>query len=171
MLNEVTLKRFLAYSSLLSLSFAIAACGSDESEEKGAVGDTCALESSECDSGLSCDPLVSGDGYVCATPVTLKGVVTDALTGDTLASSRVVVLSAEGAPVGDVVYTGEDGAYSVAVSAPRNPDGSLAQDAKWTLTVSAQGYEVFPAGPRPAVPIAATQATAGEDEGSRVIDA
>jgi hypothetical protein len=171
MMNEVRLKRILAYSSLLSLSFALAACGSDESDEKGAVGDTCALESSECDSGLSCDPLVSGDGYVCATPVTLKGVVTDALTGDTLASSRVVVLSAEGAPVGDVVYTGEDGAYSVAVSAPRNPDGSLAQDAKWTLTVSAQGYEVFPAGPRPAVPIAATQATAGEDEGSRVIDA
>lgn len=171
MSNEVTLKKILAYSSLFSLSLAIAACGSDESDEKGAVGDTCTLETSECASGLSCDPLVSGGGYVCATPVTLQGVVTDALTGDTVGSSRVVVLSAEGAPVGDVVFTDEEGAYSVGVSAPRNADGSLAEDAKWTLTVSAQGYQVFPAGPRPAIPISATQATDGEEAGSRVIDA
>lgn len=171
MRNPVTLKRIVAYSSLLSLSFALAGCGSDESEEHGAVGDTCTLENSECDSGLSCDPLVSGEGYVCATPVTLRGAVSDALTGDPLGSSRVVVLSAEGSPVGDAVFTDEDGAYSVAVSAPRNADGSLAEDAKWTLTVSAQGYQVFPAGPRPAVPISATQAADGEEAGRRVIDA
>ncbi|HKO91491.1 MAG TPA: hypothetical protein VJU61_10085, partial [Polyangiaceae bacterium] len=42
-------------------------------------------------------------------------------------------------------------------------DGSVAETAKWTLSVSAQGYLPFPAGPRPAVPIFANQLSDTEE--------
>jgi hypothetical protein len=60
-----------------------------------------------------------------------------------------------------VAYTGDDGGYSAQVTAPRNPDGTVAETAKWTLAVSAQGYVPFPAGPRPALPISASQVLDG----------
>lgn len=113
----------------------------------------------------------AGSGYVCATPVTIRGGVSDALSGGLVAESRIVVLGAQGSPVGDVSYSDDDGKYSVAVSAPRNADGSLARDAKWTLAVSAQGYQVFPAGPRPAVPIFASQASGNDASETAVIEA
>lgn len=156
----------LAYCSLLWLSFApLAACGGEDDEKKpGEVGDRCEAtgDGAVCAEGLLCDPLADGSAYVCGEPPTIAGVVTDALTGDAVAGSRIVVLGADGSPVGDVVYSDAAGEYSVTVSAPRNADGSVAADAKWTLAVSGQGYEVFPAGPRPAVPIFANQMS-GDD--------
>jgi hypothetical protein len=146
------------YSAFL-LFCSLAACGSDEEPKPGEVGDRCEIgaEGALCETGLSCDPLVGGEGYVCGTPVTIAGTVIDALSGEAVDGSRVVALSADGSPVGDVGQTDAEGAYSVVVSAPRNADGSVAEDAKWTLNVSAQGYEAFPGGPRPAVPIFANQ--------------
>jgi hypothetical protein len=94
---------------------------------------------------------------VCGAPVTIRGTVQDALTQQPVEGGRVVALAADGSPVGDVVYSDAQGGYSVVVSAPRNADGSVAETAKWTLGVSAQGYLPFPAGPRPAVPIFANQ--------------
>lgn len=153
----------LAYSSLLCLCFPLLACGGDDDEPKpGEVGDACDAsgEGALCAESLSCDPLADGSGHVCGEPPTVSGVVTDALSGEVVAGGRVVVLAADGSPVGDVVFTNDAGEYSTTVSAPRNPDGSVASDAKWTLNVSAQGYQVFPAGPRPAVPIFANQISA-----------
>lgn len=144
---------------MLSIAGALAACGGEDENEPGKVGDSCRVgdEAAQCEQSLACDPLASGDGYVCGQPVTLSGEVTDALSGEQLANSRVVALGADGSPVGDVAYSDDSGAYSVVVSAPRAADGSVAEDAKWTLNISAQGYEPFPAGPRPAVPIFASQ--------------
>ena len=145
--------------SAFLLFCSLAACGSDDESKPGEVGDRCELgaEDAVCKTGLSCDPLAAGDGYVCGTPVTIAGTVVDALSGEVVAGGRVVALSADGSPVGDVGESDAEGAFSVVVSAPRNPDGSVAEDAKWTLNVSAQGYEAFPGGPRPAVPIFANQ--------------
>ncbi len=148
----------LAYWSVLSVVGVLVACGSDDEDKPGQVGDGCARdENAACEAGFACDPLSSGDGYVCGEPVTISGEVTDALSGGHVADSRVVALGADGSPVGDVVFSDDSGAYSVVVSAPRNADGSVAGDAKWTLNISAQGFEPFPAGPRPAVPIFASQ--------------
>lgn len=145
----------------LILASLACACGSDE-PERGQAGDTCTQGAEDsCAAGLACDPLASGDGFVCGVAPTLRGDVTDALTGEPIEGARVVALGADGSPVGDVAYTDADGAYSMTVSAPRAADGSVAADAKWTLTASAQTYEVFPAGPRPALPIFATQLTTG----------
>lgn len=153
---------FFALSFLL-----LAACGSEDEPRPGVVGDACTPgEAPGCDVGLSCDPWAAGDGSVCAQPIAIRGEISDALSGESLAAARVVVLAADGSPVGDVAYSDDTGRYSILVSAPRNSDGSVAETATWTLSASAQGYEPFPAGPRPALPISAIQS---DDE--LVIDA
>jgi hypothetical protein len=100
---------------------------------------------------------VDAAAYVCGEPVVIQGRLADALSGDALASGRVVALGADGSPAADVTYTTDDGRYSALVTAPRNADGTVADTVTWTLAVSAQGYMAFPAGPRPAVPISASQ--------------
>jgi hypothetical protein len=144
--------------SLLAASLHLAACGSEDEPRAGRVGDACTLDGETfCEAGLACDPRADGSGHVCGEPVTIQGSVADALSDGALAGGRVVVLGADGSPAGDVAYTDEDGRYSLAVTAPRNADGNVADTANWTLSVSAQGYVAFPAGPRPAVPISASQ--------------
>jgi hypothetical protein len=159
----------LAYSSLFCLSLPLLACGSDEEPKVGQVGDGCAIDNDDavCEDSLSCDPLADGSGYVCGKPLTIRGSVNDALSGALVDGSRIVALGADGSPVGEVAYSNDDGEYSVVVTAPRNADGSVAETAKWTLNVSAQGYQVFPSGPRPAIPISGSQLS-GEEP---VIDA
>ncbi len=148
------------------------ACGSEDPKEKlGAEGDACdpASEEARCEASLHCDPLASGGGFVCGQPVTLAGEVFDALGRAPLSEARVVALSAEGTVVGSVAHSTEAGRYSLEVAAPRNEDGTVDPSATWTLNVAAQGYEIFPAGPRPAIPIGISQAgSAGEGGGSRI---
>lgn len=135
------------------------ACGSSE-EEKGEAGDDCQPRARDaCDEGLSCEPLATGTGSVCGAPLTLQGAVSDALSQEALGGARVIALNAEGAPVSDVAVSAADGSYSLRVTAARNRDGSVAADASWTLSAFAQGYQPFPAGPRPAVPISGQQAS------------
>jgi hypothetical protein len=151
--NKMTLR----HCSLLTLALHVVACGEDEPRD-GQAGDACTLDGeSTCEAGLACDPRADGSAYVCGEAVTIRGRVLDALSGDLVSGGRVVVLAADGSPVADVAYTDEVGQYSAVVSAPRNADGSVADTAKWTLAVSAQGYEPFPSGPRPAVPISGSQ--------------
>jgi hypothetical protein len=151
-----------ASCSLLALSLQFAACGSDEEPRAGRSGDACTREEkSACERDLVCDPRADGSRYVCGEPAIIQGRVADALNLEGLASGRVVVLGVDGAPAADVVYTDDDGRFSAVVTAPRNADGTVAETAKWTLAVSAQGYEAFPAGPRPAVPISASQMADG----------
>lgn len=147
---------------LAALPLLFAACGSDDDDARGDVGDACAhADGSDCDAGLSCDPRVDGSGYVCGEPAVIRGRVLDALSSDAVTGGRVVVLGADGSPVGDVAFTDAAGRYSSVVAALREMDGSVAAAAQWTLAVSAQGYEGFPAGPRPALPISGTQLTSG----------
>lgn len=141
-----------------ALSGAIA-CGSSEDNRRGATGEDCQPQQSDtCQEDLSCEPLASGTGNVCGAPLTLRGAVHDALAQEALGGARVIALNAEGAPVSDVAISGADGRYELRVMAARNRDGSVAADASWTLSASAQGYQPFPAGPRPAVPISGQQA-------------
>jgi hypothetical protein len=148
-----------SYLFCWALSGALA-CGSSEKEPSGGPGASCEPGSPGiCDDGLSCDPLATGSGNVCGAPVTLRGEVSDALTQDTLAGARLMALNAQGVPVGNVAVSDAEGHYELIVPAPRNADGSVATDALWTLNVSAAGYEMFPAGPRPAVPISGHQSS------------
>src|SRR6187551_3412404 len=102
------------------------ACG-DSEKDRGAVGDGCSSDAdTACQAGLSCDPLADGSGKVCGQPVTLSGKVSDALSDSAIAGARVLALSEEGAPVGNVSVSDAGGAYTLVVPAPRNTDGSVA---------------------------------------------
>jgi hypothetical protein len=150
----------LAHCSLLALSLQLAACG-DEASRAGRSGDACTPEDeSACESDLVCDPRADGSAYVCGGQAVIQGRVTHALNGEALVG-RVVVLGVDGSPAAEVVYTDGEGGYSAVVTAPRNADGTVAETSKWTLSVSAQGYEPFPAGPRLALPISASQMAGG----------
>jgi hypothetical protein len=161
-----SMKCGLSCLPLLALSLQLAACGSEDEPRAGRTGDACTVDGeSACETGLVCDPRADGVGYVCGEQVVIQGSVSDALSGDALAAGRVVVLAEDGSPAADVVYIEDDGDYSAVVTAPRNADGSVAETAKWTLAVSAQGYLPFPSGPRPALPISASQMDAGVIQG------
>jgi hypothetical protein len=161
-LNRHTLSR----CSLLALLLQPVGCGSDDEASGGRVGDACSPDgAAACEAGLACDPRADGTAYVCGEQAVIRGRVADALEGNALADGRVIVLGADGSPASDVAYTDDDGGYSAVATAPRNADGTLAETAQWTLAVSAQGYLPFPAGPRPALPIFASQAEGGVIQG------
>jgi hypothetical protein len=138
------------------------ACGGSEDEQKlPGPGDSCepAASGDVCQTGLSCEPLADGSANVCGAPLTLRVKVQDSASGASVDGARVIALNAEGTPVGEVAQTDAEGAYQLSVPALRNPDGSISAQSTWRLVVAAQGYQIFPAGPRPAVPISGQQAS------------
>lgn len=153
--------------------FACADKDVDASEEEAAKGEACAPESDSeeseqqnggCAPELACEPTgdVDGDGegdHVCAAPLEIRGQVFDGLTGDPIEGALVAALDETGAPVTDVAVTDAEGNYTLGVSAVRDVDGEITDALKWTLFVTAQDYQPFPAGVRPALPIDATDAT------------
>jgi hypothetical protein len=158
------MKTRLAHTFLYcwALSGALA-CGSSgqDKDTPGGPGESCQPQADQqgCRAGLGCDPLAAGGGYVCAAPITLVGEVSDALASTPVTGARLIALNAQGAPVGDVAVSDAQGKFQVLVPAPRNADGSVAAEATWTLSAAAQGYQPFPAGPRPAIPISAAQSS------------
>lgn len=106
-----------------------------------------------CAAGQYCEA-VPGYGAACFAPVLVSGDVVDA-TGVTTVyvnDARVVALDANRAPASSVGVTSGLGAYQLAVHAPRDLSGRPLST-KITLRADAQGYQPFPGGVRPALPI------------------
>ena len=118
-------------------------------------------------SGLYCEP-VGGAGSACFAPVLVRGTVADPTTVTTtlLAGARVVGLDASRAPVSSVGVTAAGGAYELKVRAARDAAGRPVASAI-TLRADAQGYQTFPGGVRPALPI--DLSTAAQVGGSWVV--
>ena len=128
--------------------------------EEGEQGDPCDPESEEgedaCAEGLSCEQLASGEGNVCGTPLEIRGMVIDALSEAPIEGAHVLALDNSSAPVSDVAVTDAEGRYSLAVSAPRNDDGTVIEGVIYTLGASADDYQIYPGGVRPAFPVDAS---------------
>lgn len=152
----------------------VLACGKDEPEPLPeqpllAPGDACdpdRLPASEtpdveddkdpqpvCAPGLACAPVDGADDFVCGTALSIRGRVTDALTGSPIEGALVAAFNENGEPVTDVVASDACGDYVLPVTVRRNADGTYAESLKWTLSVSARDYQPFPTGLRPALPI------------------
>lgn len=150
----------------------LAACGEKDVNASGetdgsnaAEGDACQQDDADppCADGLVCE--VSGDGYACATPLEIRGVVLDALTEEPIEGALVTALDATGVPVGSVSVSDAEGRYSVRARAARNEDGSFASASTWTLFSTAADYQPFPGGLRPAIPLNAADAVeVGNDD-------
>jgi hypothetical protein len=89
---------------------------------------------------------------MCFPPVQLQGHVTDLLSSAPIPDARVVAIDATGAAATSVAISGVDGSYTLRVPSVRNPDGSVVA-ADYTLRADAAGYQSFPGGIRPALPL------------------
>ena len=128
-----------------------------------------------CADGYTCEPVSGQQGYVCATPIVIRGMVIDALSEAPLAGAQVIALDRTSAPVSDVAVSDAAGMYELEVSALRDADGELADEAKYTLNSFAADYAPFPAGVRPALPVSTTQSMieqveCGDQDGDGDVD-
>jgi hypothetical protein len=103
-----------------------------------------------CATGQICED-VEGAEPLCFTPVTVRGKVIDALTLAPLGGARVTARDEAGAVTSSVATSGADGAYEIALSAKRKPDGTPLPTL-YTLRGDARAYATFPGGIRPALP-------------------
>lgn len=169
LVNLLPTSRLLRLSLLLL--FCTAACGSDDERETklSPAGGTCHEGlSTECEAGLACETRDNGQEYVCAEPLLVVGTLQDALNDEPVEGALVLLLDATGSPVAQAL-TDVEGRYEMSAPAPRQADGSIPDDAAWTVSASAQGYQPFPYGSRTAVPISANQLE--EHEGHLMLSA
>lgn len=158
-------RSFVLIAPLCSaLTLGLSACSKDEEPPPASeAGEACdpnatnADEGAVCAEGLTCDPLASGEDYVCGTPLELRGMVIDALDDSAIEGAHVVAFDKTGAPISDVAVTDASGNYALSVPAAREPDGSIADGAIFTLAASANDYLAYPGGVRPAFPVDASQ--------------
>jgi hypothetical protein len=124
-------------------------------KKEAASGDDCNPDAvdamAECGETLTCEPVQGGMGK-CYAPVLLSGKVFDLMSSAAIEGARVVALDANGAAASSVAVSGADGAYSLRVPSLRNMDGSVIA-ADYLLRAEADGYQTFPSGIRPALPI------------------
>lgn len=153
---------FTHYKLLLRLSLLLgiaSGCGSEHETEPtlAKLGEACSeAAGSECEPDLVCETRADGNARVCSAPLTISGSLRDALNDEPVGNALVFVLDATGTPITQA-ETNAEGKYSVSIAAPRDDDGSLPENAAWTLSASAQGYQPFPYGLRTAVPLTANQ--------------
>lgn len=121
------------------------------------------LEPDTCASGLVCEQLVDGKTG-CFKPVRVVGQVFDIETDphEGIEGAHVAGANEAGLVVTDVVVTDAAGMYDLDVPVTRDASG-VPQDAKFTLRVSAQDYQPYPYGIRPAIPVYTSQAVEGDE--------
>lgn len=141
--------RQLAAAALLS--GLAAGCGG------GSSSPPAGCTSTGCPSGQVCEA-VAGGGSTCAAPVKVMGKVFD-LANPTpgISGALVVGLDASQAPLAPASATDGTGHYSITVPATRDAGG--APTGSVTLRADAAGYQTFPSGLRPAIPVSLSTAT------------
>jgi hypothetical protein len=115
-----------------------------------------------CADNLACEP--TDEGYICAAPIEIHGMVIDGLTQAPIEGAVIAALDETGAPVGNSARSDVMGHYVLRVSARRDPEGLLASDVRWTLFSVAPDYATFPGGLRSPLPVDATAPIEMEDD-------
>lgn len=156
---QLTLPRTLRLSAAALLLIG-PGCKEDDVDvsDKEDIGGACEpdnIEKKGCVNGLSCEATADDpEAFVCARPIELRGMVIDALSEEAIEGARVFAQDATAAPVTDVAITDELGMYTLTVPVPRQADGSPADGVNFTLNAAAVDYLQYPAGLRPALPVA-----------------
>lgn len=140
--------------------FLATGCGDDEPEPSDNQAKECSpVAQTGCAAGQVCEE-VDGSAPACFAPVTVQGLVFDALTKKPVVGARVVARDANDAAVSSVAVTGADGTYKLRVPAKRGEDRKPLS-VKYTLRADASAYDIFPKAPRIAIPVDIAEA-AGE---------
>lgn len=149
---------FTRHSRLLRWTLLLLAntgCSDDnDNADKGQLGDTCA-NATECTDGLSCEPTNDAEVGVCAQPMVVSGTLNDALSDEPIVDGLVFLLDASGTPIAQA-RSNSEGEFELRPAVPRL-SADVPDDAVWTLSVSAAGYQPFPFGVRTPIPLSADQ--------------
>ncbi len=138
----------------LALFSSLAACGGSSAPKVAACDPT---NASSCGSGQACEQ-VQGGQPTCFAKLVVSGRVFElANSTNGIAGARVVALDPNRAPLAPASVTGADGAYTITVPATRNANGTPTGSV--TLRADAAGYQTFPSGLRPAIPVDLSTAT------------
>lgn len=134
-------------------------CGSSDSPPAAPDAGSCSIaDQTGCQAGEVCEQIVGGTSG-CFAPVTIEGKVVEAADpSKPIGGAHVVARDGDGAAIGNVAISADDGTYSLAVPAPRDADGHPASQ-HYTLRADAAGWTTFPTGLRVALPIDVKEAT------------
>ncbi|HOX43615.1 MAG TPA: carboxypeptidase regulatory-like domain-containing protein [Myxococcota bacterium] len=157
----------LSMGILLALAAALGGLGCDDGEEKNKSCTTVGA-SDGCAEGQVCAEVTGGDPR-CYAPLLLRGQVLDASDDSPIEGARVQAADENGAAVGTAAVSDADGRFELQVPAARDGDGKPASG-EYSLRAQAAGYEPFPSAIRPALPIAASGASAPEGDGGWVLE-
>jgi len=152
------MRRFSRRLVAVLAAIAVTGCGSRPTEQTD--DGTCDLAAPECPEGMVCNAVLDGDPR-CATPVVIRGIVQDLADGTPVIGALVQAVDVNGAAVGTSGETDESGAYTLTVPVLRDENGDPVEGT-FTLRVQAATYQEFPTAIRPALPLDATTAQAGE---------
>jgi hypothetical protein len=155
--------RFLAIAIVGLLT--AAGCGTRPSGDSD--DGTCDLAEPSCGEGLVCEAIAGSENGVCATPLTIRGIVVNIADDTPIEGALVQAVDVNGAAVGTSGQTDAEGAYTITVPAIRDENGDPV-DSSYTLRAQAAGFQAFPTAIRPALPLDAETAVIGavqpEDE-------
>jgi hypothetical protein len=152
--------RLLTGRLILSTCLLLVCMGCGHRGAPGA-GKPCDPARSGCGEEFVCEAAIDG-GYRCSTPVHIQGSVLNLADDGPIAGALVQALDVNGAPAGTSALSDAEGAYVLTVPAIRDTAGAPI-DGIYTLRVQAQSYQEFPTAVRPALPLDATTAAAGQD--------
>lgn len=174
------MQKLLVFASGLCLSLGFAGCSDKnvdvtEPSDKGGPCDPAidpeVADGPHCLEGLACDPVAGAtDTYVCGSPVRIHGTVIDLVSEAPIEGALVNGLDRTGSSLGAIAVTDAEGHYELLVSAPREADGELSAEAKYTLQGFAVDYQPFPAGIRVALPVDPSVAVYDEELAAHVIE-
>lgn len=124
----------------------------------GSGNTACNLDTNEgCSDGKVCEQ-VQGGQPACFAPVQVQGRVFDLANGNGISNARVVAMDPNGTAISGVARTANDGSYTLRIPTERTSTG-MPVSARFTLRADAQGYQTFPGGIRPPIPVDTTVAT------------
>jgi hypothetical protein len=123
--------------------------------------DTCDLTAPSCSEGLVCGAVQDAEAR-CVAPLLIRGTVVDATDEAPIVGALVQAVDVNGAAIGTTVVTDDGGGFTLIVPALRDVDGAPLEGS-YTLRAQAAAYQAFPSAIRPALPLDATTALAGDD--------
>ncbi len=153
--------RLFSHANVVVLVFGlIAGCGSQR-DRNHHDDDTCDIDAPNCADGLACEVVIDADPR-CVVPLTIRGLVLDAINDSVIAAALVQAVDVNGAAVGTSAATADDGSFTLTVPAAWDADGTPVEGS-YTLRAQAADFQSFPTAIRPALPLDATTATLNDD--------
>lgn len=141
------------YLMVLS-ALALLSCGDDDPKDK-----SCKLDDPRsCTGGKVCEPVEGSAKAACFAPVVVEGRVFELGEDLGLEGAHVVAEASTGHPVGELVLSGTDGAYTLRIPSVRRGKEGLPVGQTIKLRAAARDHAPFPSGVRMALPIDTSKA-------------